>query len=189
MKATATATTSLTANTDYTVSYKKVGEGESLTDVTSMVDASSYKIIITGAGNYNGSTGSTTFTINKAQLTVTPDDKTYNVGDVITLTVSYDGFVNGENENVLTKAPIASCEANGTEPGIYTITASGGEAQNYEFVYGTGTLTINRALGIEFAANQTWATYYATENLTVPDGLKAYIVTAVDEYLSLFRLV
>ena len=58
---------------------------------------------------YRGST-TKTFTINKAQLTVTPDDKTYNVGDDITLTVSYDGFVNGETETVLTTQPTASYE-------------------------------------------------------------------------------
>lgn len=67
VKATATATTSLTANTDYTVSYKKVGESEALTDVTSMVDAGSYKIIITGAGNYGGSI-SKDFEIKKASV-------------------------------------------------------------------------------------------------------------------------
>jgi len=53
--ASTTATASLTAGTDYTVSYKKVVKGDALTDVTSMEDAGSYKIVITGTGNYGGS--------------------------------------------------------------------------------------------------------------------------------------
>ena len=128
---------------------------------------------------YRGST-TKTFTINKAQLTVTPDDKTYNVGDDITLTVSYDGFVNGETETVLTTQPTASCDADVTKPGSYTITVNGGEAQNYDFIYETGTLTINRQLNVSFSASNTWATYCGTENLAMPEGLKAYQVTAVE---------
>jgi len=36
-------------------------------------------------------------------------------------------------------------------------------------------------LDITYASGQTWASYYTTENLTVPEGLVAYIVTAVDK--------
>ena len=130
--------------------------------------------------HYRGST-TKTFTINKAQLTVTPDDKTYNVGDDITLTVSYEGFVNGETETVLTTQPTASYgTADVTKPGSYEITASGGVAQNYDFIYETGTLTINRQLNVSFSTSNEWATYYGSENLAKPEGLKAYLVTAVD---------
>ena len=129
---------------------------------------------------YRGST-TKTFTINKAQLTVTPDDKTYNVGDDITLTVSYEGFVNGETETVLTTQPTASYgTADVSKPGSYTITASGGEAANYDFVYQPGTLTINRQLNVSFSTSNEWATYYGTENLSTPEGLMAYQVTAVE---------
>ena len=129
---------------------------------------------------YKGSVQKT-FTINKAQLTVTPDDKTYNVGDDITLTVSYEGFVNGETETVLTTQPSASYgTADVTKPGSYEITASGGVAQNYDFIYETGTLTVNRQLNVSFSASNTWATYCGTENLSTPEGLKAYQVTAVE---------
>jgi hypothetical protein len=163
---------SAVANDEYTIGYgtnTNVGEGT---------------VTLTST-NKNFSTTSTkgaTFSIVAKTLTVTPDNKTYNVGEAITLTVQYSGFVDGEDESVLTKEPSASYgTADITKPGSYTITVSGGEALNYAFVYETGTLTINRALGIEFADNQTWATYYATENLTVPEGLKAYIVTEVDK--------
>ena len=129
---------------------------------------------------YRGST-TKTFTINKAQLTVKADDKTYNVGDDIELTVSYDGFVNGETKTVLTTQPTASYgTADVTKPGSYEITASGGEAANYDFVYQPGTLTINRQLNVSFSTSNEWATYYGSENLAKPEGLKAYQVTAVD---------
>ena len=129
---------------------------------------------------YRGST-TKTFTINKAQLTVKADDKTYNVGDDIELTVSYDGFVNGETKTVLTTQPTASYgTADVSKPGSYTITASGGEAANYDFVYQPGTLTINRQLTVSFSTLNEWATYYGTDNLATPEGLKAYQVTAVE---------
>ena len=144
------------------------------------VNAGSYDVVVTGKRNYTG-TITKTLTITKAQLTVTPDDKTYNVGDDITLTVSYEGFVNGETETVLTTQPSASYgTADVTKPGSYEITASGGVAQNYDFIYETGTLTINRQLTVSFSASNTWATYCGTENLSTPEGLKAYQVTAVE---------
>jgi len=159
----------LEKGTDYTVIYSdNVSAGTNTAKAT-----------ITGKGNYTGSADKM-FTINKAQLTVTPDDKTYNVGDNIELTVSYDGFVDGDDEDVLTTEPTASYgTADVTKPGSYEITASGGVAQNYDFVYETGTLTINRVLDVSFASN-TWATYCGTENLATPEGLKAYQVTAVE---------
>lgn len=137
------------------------------------------KATITGKGNYSGSIDKF-FTINKAQLTVTADDKTYNVGDDITLTVTITGFVNGETKTVLTAQPTASCDADVTKPGSYTITVNGGEAANYDFDYKTGTLTINRLLDVSFSASNEWVTYYASENLATPEGLQAYQVTAVD---------
>ena len=144
------------------------------------VNAGSYDVVVTGKRNYTG-TITKTLTITKAQLTVTPDDKTYNVGDDITLTVSYEGFVNGETETVLTTQPSASYgTADVTKPGSYEITASGGVAQNYDFIYETGTLTINRQLNVSFSTSNEWATYYGSENLAMPEGLKAYQVTAVD---------
>ena len=56
---------------------------------------------------------------------------------------SYSGFVNGEDEDVLTELPVIECEAASMlEAGEYPITVSGGEALNYEFKYEQGTLTV-----------------------------------------------
>ena len=70
---TATSTSPLTLGTDYTVSYKKT-DGETATDVGSMVDAGIYKITITGKGDFGGTKDITRFQIGQAgnNLTTTP---------------------------------------------------------------------------------------------------------------------
>ena len=42
------------------------------------------------------------------------------------------------------------------------------------------TLTVNRQMNVSFDATNEWATYYGTENLATPAGLKAYQVTEVN---------
>ena len=60
--------------------------------------------------------------------------------------ITYSGFVNDENESVITTKPIAATTATKTsDVGEYPITISGGEAQNYTFVYEPGVLTITKA--------------------------------------------
>jgi hypothetical protein len=57
--------------------------------------------------------------------------------------VSYEGFVNNETAEVLTKQPVLSCEANeDSAPGEYDITLSGAEAANYDIMYVAGKLTV-----------------------------------------------
>jgi hypothetical protein len=77
-------------------------------------------------------------------LTVTPDDFMRSVGaanPVLTGTIA--GFKNGEDATVLTVQPIYSTLANAASPaGDYVISAAGAMAVNYDFVYGTGTLTV-----------------------------------------------
>lgn len=60
--------------------------------------------------------------------------------------IAYSGFVNGENENILSSIPIVSTTATTTSDiGTYPITISGGEAKNYTFEYEQGELTVNKA--------------------------------------------
>jgi len=42
-------------------------------------------------------------------------------------------------------------------------------------------VTIHRSLDLTFDAGKEWATYYSREDLTVPTGLEAFVVTAVNE--------
>ena len=56
---------------------------------------------------------------------------------------SYAGFKNGEDESVLTKQPVFSCEANeASAPAEYAVTISGADAENYEISYEQGVLTV-----------------------------------------------
>ena len=85
--------------------------------------------------------------MNKAKLTITADNKTKTAGEANPeLTVSYEGFVNGETASVLTKQPAVTTTATtGSVAGDYPITASGATAANYEITYVEGTLTVVKA--------------------------------------------
>jgi serine protease AprX len=87
---------------------------------------------------------SRTFSIAKAMLTVAADNQTkiLNAPDPV-FTFQITGFKNGETAAVLTTQPTCTSAATQTSPvGMYTITCSGGAADNYDFTYVNGTLTI-----------------------------------------------
>ena len=85
-----------------------------------------------------------TLTINKAQLTITANDCLKEQGKANPeLTISYSGFKNGDDASVLTTQPTISTTATTSSPvGTYPITVSGAEAENYDFTYVNGTLTV-----------------------------------------------
>ena len=89
-------------------------------------------------------------TITPATLTVTAKSYSREYGTanpVMEYTIK--GFRNREKTEVLTKQPIIECDANELSPaGEYEIRVSGAEAQNYEFTYVSGTLTIVNSTGI-----------------------------------------
>lgn len=95
-------------------------------------------------------------TVTKAMLTVTADNCTMTQGGQMPeLTLTYSGFKNDETASVLSTRPTASCVATSeSNTGDYEITVSGGEAQNYDFTYVAGTLTIEPTAGRQlFASN------------------------------------
>ena len=79
-----------------------------------------------------------------ATVTVSFGSQSYEIveGDEFTPTVKYEGFVNGETEEVLTRR--AEYDAY-TLPGSYSLELSGARADNYRFEYVDSTLTIYRA--------------------------------------------
>ena len=64
--------------------------------------------------------------------------------------------------------------------GTAVITATTAETDEYAVGKASYTLTVKRQLDVSFSASNEWATYYGTENLATPEGLKAYQVTAVN---------
>jgi hypothetical protein len=94
---------------------------------------SSYKLVI--------------LTVKKAVLTVSAEHKTIVYGDTLpALTYSLSGFATYEDTSVLSLMPeITSNADNSSDAGLYSISVSGGVADNYTFEYLNGSLKINKA--------------------------------------------
>ncbi|MCL1885931.1 MAG: hypothetical protein FWF98_04160, partial [Dehalococcoidia bacterium] len=122
------------------------------TTADKLSDAGTYPITLSGGSsdNYTFNYVSGVLTVNKATLTITADDKVKTVGkDNPSLSFQYSGFLNGEDESVLSSKPSASTDADKDSPvGSYSITISGGSADNYTFDYVSGTLTVKKAFPI-----------------------------------------
>ena len=97
-------------------------------------------------GNYMVSTvASAAGVINPAILTVTADNKSKMCGQPNPpLTASYNGFIIGENTNVLTSpVSLVTTATTSCGAGTYPITASGVAAANYAVNYVGGQLTVD----------------------------------------------
>lgn len=82
--------------------------------------------------------------VTAAPLDAIASDTTRQAGEANpAFRIRYEGFKNGETPEVLLVQPTASCEANEQSPeGEYAIHVEGGEAENYEFYYIDGKLTV-----------------------------------------------
>jgi hypothetical protein len=87
------------------------------------------------------------FIVKKALLTITANDTMrpqYYPNPEFTL--SFNGFVCGEDESVLDILPAIACSADHNSPvGTYPITLSGGSDNNYDFVLVNGLLEVTPA--------------------------------------------
>ncbi len=115
----------------------------------------------TGLANYTISYANGTLTVTPATVTVTANDtnRVYGAANPA-FTVFYTGFVNGEDTNVLSGAPLVSCNADTNSPvagGPYPIAISQGtlSAGNYDFAFVAGQLTITKAALMVTADNKT----------------------------------
>jgi streptogramin lyase len=158
-----------------TITYSGFVNGDNTTSLTTLATAStmataaspagSYAITASGAvdPNYNIKYVQGSLTINKAPLTVTADNQTMNLGQAIpALTVSYNGFVNGDNSVSLTTAATAATTATPSSPiGNYPITVSGAVDPNYTISYVAGTLKINPALPVLTITANNQSSVYA----------------------------
>lgn len=87
------------------------------------------------------------YTINKTTLNAKVNNASREYGeDNPSFSITYSGFVNGENESVIITEPTISTTATkASNVGTYPITTSGGKATNYNFVYEPGVLTVTKA--------------------------------------------
>jgi len=97
--------------------------------------------------------------INPAPLTAKAVDtfRVYGDPNPSTLRIAYTGFVNGENETVITTKPAASTTAVPSSPAAtYPINLTGGSAANYSIDRINGTLTVNKAVLSIKADDKQW---------------------------------
>src|SRR5260221_191616 len=141
------------ANPALTISYTGFVNGDTVSSITPPT-ASTTATVLTGAGtspitlsggsaaNYNFTLQPGNLTITKAALTAKADDQSRTYGQANpTLTISYTGFVNGDNASSITPPTAGTLATGASVVGAYTITVSGGAATNYTFALQSGTLT------------------------------------------------
>jgi hypothetical protein len=120
------------------------------TTATASSDVGTYPIAASGltSNNYDITFVAGTLTITKAPLTVTADDKSKVYGAALpTFTVSYSGFVLGQDESVLGGTlSVTTTATASSDVGTYPIAASGLTSNNYDITFVAGTLTITAAV-------------------------------------------
>ena len=150
--------TALVLNTDYTVAYSNNTNAAQAT-----ATSNAPTVTITGIGEKYAGTATKTFTINKAALTVTAENKTVTFGDdAPTYSVTYDGFVNNETNAVLGGTLAFDCGYVKNQSGVdeYTITPSGLTSDNYAITFTAGKLTVGKkALAADLIATIPALTY------------------------------
>lgn len=135
-----------------------------LTDMTysssneniAVVDASG-TVTITGAGiceitaaqagneNYKPASAKVSMTVNKKLLKVYPNDLTITYGDALPQNlIAFDGFVNAQDEDELSKQVVISGLPETIVPNTYKLTLSGINSDKYKVSYSEGTLTIKQ---------------------------------------------
>lgn len=87
------------------------------------------------------------FSITQAALTATANNASkYSGQPNPPFSVSYSGFVNGENSSVIDVLPVTSTTATtNSAAGSYPISISGGVDNNYSITHVNGTLTVQQA--------------------------------------------
>lgn len=87
------------------------------------------------------------YTIEPVKLVVKANNTSRTYGEQNPdFTISYTGFLSGDNESALTTKPVVTTTANEKSAvGTYPITISGGDAKNYTLEYEQGELTVNKA--------------------------------------------
>jgi hypothetical protein len=153
--ATATPTTSGLQGSDTVTSLaeiydtKNAGTGKTLS-------VSAYTVNDGNSGNnYTVNTAiSTAGVINKVTLTVIANDKSKMCGQPNPpLTASYNGFVSGENTNVLASpVTLDTTATTSSGAGTYPIAVSGAAAANYTVNYVSGKLIVDPPLQLSSAS-------------------------------------
>lgn len=164
---------------NYSGDYEYIWETENGTVLnTAPINAGNYKLVVKVADKTYAHTGSleVPFTISKANLTVTAENKVVTVGmNAPQFTYTADGLVDGDTISVL-----CSCDyTTSSTVGDYDITPTectftSGSSDNYNITYAKGTLTVKEAQRVEISG-------VTVENKTYDGTPIEYIGTAISE--------
>ena len=126
-----------------------VFETPSVNPLVSDSNKTTYGVVFTPEDTVSYSTVKTTVVVivHKAVLTAKAEDKTKRYrATVPKLTVTYSGWVLGDDEGDLDTPPAAATAADHSSPvGSYPVTVAGGLDGNYSFNYIPGVLKVNKA--------------------------------------------
>lgn len=112
--------------------------------------------------NYNVSYIAGSLEVTQKALTIKADDKAKGVGENDpTFTVTFNGFVDGENQSNL-NGTLTTERESGEVEGTYVITAAGLTSDNYAITYQTGILTIGDVI-VESSGGTARAGYFTLE--------------------------
>ena len=129
-------------------------------------------------------TAQITITVNKATLTVTADDKAMLAGGTVpALTVSYSGWANGETAATaagFTPPAISTTATSSSTAGTYTITLSGGSADNYTLNLVSGVLTVG-LYSIDANGVLTGVSSTVTGAVVIPNVINGIVVTQIGD--------
>ncbi len=166
------------ANPTLTATYTGLVNGDDASDISGVTLATTatnssnigtYPITVSGSlsSNYTITQVDGTLTINRAMLNITADDKTKVYGAAMpTLTATITGFVNGDNESVVSGLAINTSGTAGSNVGTYSIDPSGATASNYDITFHSGTLDVTRATLLISADDKTKVYGAANPQLT-----------------------
>ncbi len=166
----------------YSIEGFVLDENESVIDVLPTISTSAqnslnagdFTIQVSGGedNRYNFNYNDGILTIEKAVLRIIAQDDSINVGDPLPeLIFTYDGFITGHDPTDLDILPnISTTAQNSFTAGKYEIQVSGGEDNQYDFVYENGTLTIVQVLNVENTNNTQWFSLFpnpATDHINI----------------------
>ena len=118
-----------------------------------------YAISVSGGvnNNYTITYVNGILTVNKSPLIARADYKTKVYGSANpSLSITYSGFMNGEDASVLDSPPVASTTAQSTSnAGSYAILLTGGSDNNYDLTLVNGSMEIGKAPLTITAENKT----------------------------------
>ena len=150
------------------VSQNVGGNSASYTEINPSVAETGTKYdVIVSSGGSSVTSSQATLTVNPAALTVTPTSGQFmSYGqNVPTLTYAITGFQNGDNQSVVSGAPVLSTTAtSSSQTGTYPITVTLGSlsAANYTFVPANGVLLKVNPAALNITAVPQSKTYGGT---------------------------